>query len=103
MSDYSRQYVPQQSMPQYDNRYQTYQNYSQPQSSWTQGWVAFQEPEYIKGLVLGAGLAYLLTNPTIQKALVKGAVTLWTSVQGGFEEVKEQIQDIKSEMSMKSS
>jgi hypothetical protein len=26
---------------------------------------------------------------------------VWSSVQGGIEEVKEQIQDIKAEMSMK--
>lgn len=73
----------------------------QAQASWTQGWLAFSDPGYVKGLLLGAGLAYVLTNPTVQRALVKGAVTLWTTVQGGVEEVKEQIQDIKAEMSMK--
>lgn len=72
------------------------------QLSWTQGWLAFNDPGYVKGLVLGAAAAYVLTNPKVQRALVKGAVTLWSSLQGGFEEVKEQIQDIKSEMSMKS-
>lgn len=71
------------------------------QLSWTQGWLAFNDPGYVKGLVLGAAAAYVLTNPKVQRALVKGAVTLWSSLQGGFEEVKEQIQDIKSEMSMK--
>lgn len=96
MSDYRPYY---QAVPQ--NYSQYYQQYAPQQSSWTQGWFAFQDPDYIKGLVLGAGLTYLLTNPTMQKALVKGAVTLWTSVQGSLEEVKEQIQDIKSEMSMK--
>lgn len=72
-----------------------------PQDSWTHGWFALNEPGYVKGLILGAGLTYILTNPKVQRAMVKGAVALWTSVQGGFEEVKEQIQDIKSEMSMK--
>lgn len=79
-----------------------YQGYYAPQASWSQGWLAFNDPGYVKGLLLGAGLTYLLTNPTVQKAVVKGAVTLWTSIQGGMEEVKEQIQDIKAEMSMKS-
>ncbi|WP_027183716.1 hypothetical protein [Desulfovibrio inopinatus] len=69
--------------------------------SWTQGWFAFTDPGYIKGLVVGAGVAYLVTNPTVQRSLVKGAVTLWTTIQGGVEEVKEQIEDIKAEMSMK--
>lgn len=73
-----------------------------PASSWTTGWLSFNDPGYLKGLVLGAAVTYVLTNPKVQRALVKGAVTLFSAVQGGFEEVKEQIQDIKSEMSMKS-
>lgn len=77
------------------------QQSSWQQNSWTNGWLALNAPGYVKGLILGAGLTYLLTNPKVQRAMVKGAVALWTSVQGGFEEVKEQIQDIKSEMSMK--
>ena len=72
-----------------------------PQQSWTSGWLDFRHPDYIKGMLVGAGVAYLATNPAVQKAVVKGAVSLWSAVQGGFEEVKEQIQDIKSEMSMK--
>ena len=59
-------------------------------------------PGYAKGLLLGAAATYLLTNPKVQKAVVKGAVALWSSVQGSVEEVKEQIEDIKAEMSMKS-
>ncbi len=96
--------------PQYP-QYQYYQNtptayasgqYQMAQySSWTQGWLAFNDPGYIKGLVVGAGVAYVLTNPTVQRSLVKGAVALWSAVQGGVEEVKEQIEDIKAEMSMK--
>lgn len=72
-----------------------------PATPWTQGWFAVTDPGYIKGLLLGAAVTYLLTNPKVQRAMVKGAVTLWTSVQGSVEEVKEQIQDIKAEMSMK--
>ena len=75
--------------------------YPSPQTSWTQGWLAFNGSGYVKGLLLGAAATYLLTNPKVQKAVVKGAVALWTSVQGSVEEVKEQIQDIKAEMSMK--
>lgn len=78
-----------------------YSSYPAPTASWTRGWFAFSDSSYLKGLVLGAGVAYLLSNPAVQKALVKGAVTLWSTIQGGVEEVKEQIQDIKSEMSMK--
>lgn len=101
MSEFSQ--YPYQQMAQ-QQAYRQYQNYSQlpgRQYSWTQGWFAYNDREYIKGFVVGAGLTFLLTNPAVQKAMVKGAVTLWTALQGGFEEVKEQIQDIKSEMSMK--
>lgn len=70
-------------------------------TSWTQGWFSVTDSGYIKGLLLGAAATYLLTNPKVQRAMVKGAVTLWSSVQGSVEEVKEQIQDIKAEMSMK--
>lgn len=72
-----------------------------PAGSLTHGWLAVNDPGYVKGLVLGAALTFLLTNPKVQKAVVKGAVTLWSTVQGGVEEVKEQIQDIKAEMSQK--
>jgi L-fuconolactonase len=36
-----------------------------------------------------------------QYSLIKGVVGLTSVVQGGFEEMKEQVQDIKAEMSQK--
>ena len=71
------------------------------EDSWTHGWLAYDDPGYVKGVVLGAAVTYLLTNPKVQRALIKGAVGLWATLLGGFEEVKEQIEDVKSEMSMK--
>jgi len=64
-------------------------------------WFNFRNSGYLKGFVIGAGAALVLTNPTVQKAVVAGAVKIWSTVQGGVEEVKEQIQDIKAEMSQK--
>lgn len=98
---YAQNYT--QSYPQGTSYYQNTEAVSPyaPQNSLTSGWFAFSDPGYIKGLVLGASLAYLLTNPNVQRAIVKGSVSLLAAVQGGFEEVKEQIQDIKCEMSMK--
>ncbi|QTA86994.1 Uncharacterized protein dnm_030210 [Desulfonema magnum] len=61
----------------------------------------FSDPCYLKGFFVGAGLTFLLTNSTIQRAIVRGTVNLMSVVQGGVEEVKEQIKDIKSEMSQK--
>jgi hypothetical protein len=62
-------------------------------------WLAFSDTSYVKGLLIGAGATLLLTNSAVQKALVRASVKLWSLVQGGVEEVKEQFQDIKAEMS----
>jgi hypothetical protein len=62
-------------------------------------WLAFSNTSYVKGLLIGAGATLLLTNSAVQKALVRASVKLWSFVQGGVEEVKEQFHDIKAEMS----
>jgi hypothetical protein len=62
-------------------------------------WFNVTDPAYVKGLLLGAGAALVLTNPAVQKALVGGAVRVWAAVQGGIEEIKEQIEDVKAELS----
>ncbi|MGE4292147.1 MAG: YtxH domain-containing protein [Desulfovibrio sp.] len=62
-------------------------------------WLNVTDPGYLKGLALGAGVALLVTNPKVQQAVVSGAVRLWAAIQGGVEEIKEQIQDVKAELS----
>jgi hypothetical protein len=37
----------------------------------------------------------------VRQAIISGAVKVWSAVQGGVEEVKEQIQDVKAELSYK--
>ncbi len=127
MSDYQQPSVVPQIAPQpgqyadynynysYDPRYaenpqypQPYQQVAQtlpaqaPQSTpLTQGWFNFQDNNYLKGLAVGAGVALILANPTVQKAVVSGVVRLWSAMQGGVEEVKEQINDIRAEISQK--
>lgn len=64
-------------------------------------WYNFSDGSYLKGFLIGAGVTLLATNPTVQKTIVKGAVKVWSMLQGGVEEVKEQIQDVKAEMSQK--
>lgn len=59
----------------------------------------YKSPAFLKGLLLGAGIAYVATNKTVQQAVISASVRLFTSVQGSFEEMKEQIQDIKAELS----
>lgn len=63
------------------------------------GWLAYNDPCYLRGLLVGAGVALVLGNPTVQKAVVRGAMKLWAGLQYGVEEIKEQIEDIKAEMS----
>lgn len=62
-------------------------------------WLGLTNPDYLKGLALGAGIALVVTNPSVQKAVVSGAVKAWAAVQGGVEELKEQVQDAKAELS----
>ncbi|NDV28540.1 YtxH domain-containing protein [Desulfovibrio sp. JC010] len=62
-------------------------------------WVNVTNTDYLKGLALGAGIALVATNPTVQKAVVSGTVKLWAALQGGVEELKEQVQDAKAEIS----
>ena len=71
----------------------------QPPGPGVASWFEFSNSGYVKGFLIGAGATLLLTNPAIQKAMVTGAVKLWTFVQGGVEEIKEKVQDIKAEMS----
>ena len=52
----------------------------------------------VKGVVLGAGLTYLLTNETVQRNLIGAAVKLWSSLQGGVEEVKERFRDAEADL-----
>jgi len=76
-----------------------YPYYNQPSA--VKSWFDFSNANYAKGFVIGAGVALVLANPAVQKAIVSGAVKLWSGVQGGVEEVKERIHDIKAEMSSK--
>ncbi|WP_454915873.1 hypothetical protein [Xanthobacter sediminis] len=52
----------------------------------------------IKGLVVGAGAAYLLTNETAQRTILRTAVQVWSFLQGGVEELKERLHDAEAEV-----
>lgn len=90
-----------QQYPQYYDYQNQYYNQVQTPTSGVPSWFAFTDPSYLKGLLLGAGVTLMLTNPKVQKTMVRGAVKLWSGVQYGMEEIKEQIQDIKAELSLK--
>lgn len=103
------QYWQQYAQPQYAQPYASmqYPQYPAPQArtaapapgTGLASWFNVTQPAYLKGLLLGAGVALVVTNPTVQKALIGGAVRVWAAVQGGVEEMKEQIEDVKAELS----
>jgi hypothetical protein len=53
---------------------------------------------FVRGLLIGAAAAYLLTNEEVQRTVIKGAVKLWSTVQGGVEEAKERFRDAEAEI-----
>jgi hypothetical protein len=71
-----------------------------PPQSAIASWFDYSNSSYIKGLLVGAGAALLVTHPTVQTAVVKGAVAAWTAVVGGIEEIKERVRDARAEKSM---
>ncbi|WP_035075681.1 hypothetical protein [Maridesulfovibrio zosterae] len=68
------------------------------QPSPVKSWVNVTDSRYLKGFAVGAAVAFAASNPTVQKAVVSGSVKLWTALQGGIEEAKEKLQDIKAEV-----
>jgi hypothetical protein len=56
------------------------------------------DDRFLKGLLIGAAAAYLLTNESVQRTAIKGAVKLWGGLQGGVEEIKERFHDAEAEL-----
>ncbi|WP_419657300.1 hypothetical protein [Desulfosarcina variabilis] len=63
-------------------------------------WFDYTNSSYLKGLLLGAGVTLLVTNPTVQNAVIKGSVAAWSAVVGGIEEVKERVRDARAEKTL---
>lgn len=69
-----------------------------PGPSWTNLHRHPNADSLIKGLLIGAGAAYLLTNEKAQRTIIRAAVGLWGAVQGAVEEVKERVRDAEAEV-----
>lgn len=65
-------------------------------------WVDFTNPSYLKGFAVAAGVTLVATNPKVRETLINGGVKVWEYFQGGVEELKEKVQDVRAEMSEKS-
>ncbi|PIE74570.1 MAG: hypothetical protein CSA18_04275 [Deltaproteobacteria bacterium] len=61
-------------------------------------WFAFSDSSYLKGFTIAAGITLVAANPKVREAIVKGGVKAWQYVQGGIEELKEKVQDVRAEM-----
>ena len=42
------------------------------------GWFDFRNPNYLKGMLIAAGVTFLVANPKVQKALLKGTAKPWS-------------------------
>ena len=49
--------------------------------------------------MVAAGITFVATNPYVQQSLIRGTLKIWNFLQGSVEEIKEQVQDVKAEMS----
>ncbi|MBF0340554.1 MAG: YtxH domain-containing protein [Magnetococcales bacterium] len=52
----------------------------------------------IKGALIGAAAAYLLTNESVQRSTIRSLVKVWNLARGGVEELKERFQDAHAEL-----
>lgn len=59
---------------------------------------SFLNERFVKGLLIGAAAAYILTNENVQRTAIKSAVKAWSLLQGGVEELKERFQDAEAEI-----
>lgn len=53
---------------------------------------------FVKGALIGAAAAYLLSNEQVQQSAIKTAVKSWAMLQGGIEEMKERFLDAEAEL-----
>ena len=58
----------------------------------------FQDQQFWKGLLIGAGVTLLVTNDKVQKTAMKGISKIFNAAQSGVEELKEKFEDIQAEV-----
>lgn len=64
-----------------------------------QGMVGSRHTEqFILGALIGAAAVYVLGDEEMRNKLVKAGMKLYAGVAGGFEEIKEQMADIRAEV-----
>lgn len=64
-----------------------------------QGLVGSRNSEqFIVGALIGAAAVYVLGDEEMRAKLMKGMMKLYSGIAGGFEEMKEQMADLKAEV-----
>ncbi|WP_069637681.1 oxidoreductase [Campylobacter pinnipediorum] len=58
----------------------------------------FNAAGFVKGLVLGGLVAYVLTNPKAQEYIFKAIIKGGSLINAGIEELKERFEDVKAEL-----
>jgi hypothetical protein len=54
--------------------------------------------QFLLGAAVGAAAAWVLSDDELRGKLIKAGIKLYAGVAGGFEEMKEQLADIRSEV-----
>lgn len=54
--------------------------------------------QFLLGALIGAGAIYVLGDEALRGKLLKAGMRLYGSIAGNFEEMKEQLADIRAEM-----
>ncbi|ATE62706.1 hypothetical protein CCZ27_15100 [Thauera sinica] len=54
--------------------------------------------QFLIGALIGAAAAWVLSDEELRGKIVKSAMKLYTGIAGGFEEMKEQMADIRAEV-----
>lgn len=54
--------------------------------------------QFLLGALIGAGAAYVLGDERLRGKLMKAGMNLYAGLMSGFEEMKEQADDIRAEM-----
>lgn len=57
-----------------------------------------QSEQFLLGALVGAAAAYVLSDEELRGKLVKSGLKLYSNVVGSFEEMKEQVADLKAEV-----
>lgn len=56
-----------------------------------------QNQQFLLGALVGAAATYVMTDEAVRGKIMKGAMKLYADMAGGFEEMREQMADLRAE------